>query len=110
MKRGGVLIMVLGVIAILSLTGTAALGGCRAWTRGTMLGFTGQMMWPFMGWGMFFWALILAGLGCLVWLSLRPRGQSYREQDALEKARIRLANGEITPEEFDEIKSKLKQS
>ena len=63
-----------------------------------------------MGWGMVFWALILAGLGYLLWLSLRQRRPPYKQRDPLDIARIRLAEGEISPEEYDRIKSKLEES
>jgi uncharacterized membrane protein len=75
-----------------------------------MIIFPGQMMWHYMGWGMIFWALILVGLGYLLWLSFRSRRSLSREQDPLEIARTRLAQGEITPEEYDHIKSKLEES
>ena len=52
-----------------------------------------------MGWGMVFWALILAGLGYLLWLSLRQRRPSYNQRDPLEIAKIRLAEGEISSED-----------
>ena len=68
------------------------------------------MGWHFMGWGMVFWALILAGLGYLLWLSSRQRRPSYNQRDPLEIARIRFAEGKITPEEYDRIKSKLEEN
>ncbi len=71
------------------------------------------MMWPWMwgGWGwmgfgmIFFWLLIIAGAYFLFTGFAWPR-RRYR-YDALEIARERYARGEITLEEFEEIKRNL---
>jgi uncharacterized membrane protein len=42
-----------------------------------------------------------------MWLYFRPRRPTYRVEDPLEIARRRLARGEITPEEYEDIKRKL---
>ena len=68
-------------------------------------------MWPFMmGWGMWFWFLILAGLGYLFWVSYRPRRMRYVTEDALEIVQMRLARGEITLEEFKKIEEAILNS
>ncbi len=58
---------------------------------------------------MWIWVLIFCGLCYWGWGWFRPRRYrrySYR-QDPLEIARERLARGEITPEEYEEIKRTL---
>ena len=72
------------------------------------------MMWPWMwggmgmGWGM--WMPFLLFIGCgwffFTWWSRSYRVRPYQryEEDPLEVARMRLAKGEITPEEFEEIR------
>jgi putative membrane protein len=70
-------------------------------------------MWNFwgMGWGMWFWLLILIGVGYLFYLSYRPpRTYRMEREDPLEVARIRLARGEITSEEFEEIRKTLEKT
>jgi uncharacterized membrane protein len=72
-------------------------------------------MWhmPFggMGWGMWFGFIVLAAIGYWIYSSTyRPRAyHSRRREDPLETARIRLARGEISVEEFEEIKARLLQ-
>jgi putative membrane protein len=69
-------------------------------------------MWDFwgMGWGMWFWPLLFIGIGYLFYINYRPRTY-YRERETpLEIAELRLARGEITPEEFEEIKKTLEKS
>jgi uncharacterized membrane protein len=64
-----------------------------------------EQTWPHMMWGgMWFWPLLLAGLGYLVWYSYRPRRRRYINEDPVEVARMRLARGEITVEEFERIR------
>jgi len=58
---------------------------------------------------MWFWLLIIVGLVYLFYNSLGPRAYRTRE-DPLEVARSRLARGEITPEEFEEIRKTLEKS
>ena len=60
------------------------------------------------------WLILLVGLGILaylIYISFRPRSQPRTEQgvrnDQLGVARDRLARGEITAEEFDQIKKRL---
>jgi putative membrane protein len=60
-----------------------------------------------MGGGMIYWLLILGVLGYFLWFYYRPRRPTYRVEDPLEIAKRRLARGEITPEEYEEIKRKL---
>jgi len=67
-------------------------------------------MWNFwgMGWGMWFWLLVIIGLGYLFYTTTVPRTQGRPREDPLEVASIRLARGEITPEEFERIRETLK--
>lgn len=91
------------------------------WGWGTNGGALGVGSWIGMGLMMLFMALIVVGgLLLLVWLVRAaappyggyPQGpyqQPYTPQrdDALETARRRYASGEITKEEFEEIKQTL---
>lgn len=63
-----------------------------------------------MGWGMWFWFLILIGVGYLFYLSYRPRTYRTPVEDPLEAARLRLARGEISTEEFENIRKTLEKS
>jgi uncharacterized membrane protein len=56
-------------------------------------GFAG-MMWP----GLF----ILMGLGFIFWWGYRPQTTRYRD-DPLDIARMRLARGDISLEEYEKI-------
>ncbi|MCW3979814.1 MAG: SHOCT domain-containing protein [Candidatus Bathyarchaeota archaeon] len=78
----------------------------------TPFGWTNQM-WnmPFggMGWGMWLGLIVLAAVGYWIFSSTYlPRAYRVRrKEDPLETARMRLARGEISVEEFEEIKAKL---
>jgi len=75
------------------------------------------MMWEWMGdsWGMgwMMWAWIPLLLGCgwffFWWLPRSNRYGGYRryDEEPLEVAKMRLANGEISPEEFEEIRKTI---
>jgi len=72
------------------------------------------LMWPWMGdgmgmgWGMWIWFFIFMGCAWLFlnWWSRPYRYGFYRQYDenALDVARMRLAKGELSLEEFEEIK------
>ncbi len=66
-------------------------------------------MWNFwgMGWGMWFWLLVILGLGFLFFSRPFPLTYRYEREDPLEVARMRLARGEITTEEFERIRQTL---
>ena len=73
------------------------------------------MMWPWMwggsGMGGGMWILFLLFMGCgmffFMWWPRIFRNRSYRryDEDPLEIARMRLAKGEITHEEFEQIRN-----
>jgi putative membrane protein len=69
-------------------------------------------MWNFwgMGWGIWFWLLLFIGVGYFFYISYRPRRYRVAREDPLEVAKLRLARGEITREEFEEIKKTLANS
>ena len=75
-----------------------------------MNGWMGHM-WNFwgMGWGMWFWLLVIVGFGYLFYTTTVPRTHRRRREDPLEVARMRLARGEITPEEFEKIRETLER-
>ena len=65
-------------------------------------------MWPMMGMGtgMWFWILIIAGIAYYFYGGYRPR-RIVKTNSPLEVARMRYARGEITLEEFEEIKRNI---
>ncbi len=67
-------------------------------------------MWFGWWWVWVFFILALGSLAYLVYISSRSRQRSEHgiEEDAIEIAKQRLAKGEISSKEFDEIKSRLK--
>jgi putative membrane protein len=74
-----------------------------------MDGFGGTSM---MGLGLLFWLAIIAGVVALVvWVvrssSQRGTGSSSHGPDALEIARRRYASGEISKEQFEQLKNDL---
>jgi len=60
---------------------------------------TGWMMWP--------WFLVVGGILYIFFGGYRPRMRVERELSPIEIARMRYARGEITLEEFEEIKRTL---
>ena len=75
----------------------------------------GQMMGPMWGMGsmMWFWVLLIFGVGYWFWWygpSNIPRRRYEHRDGPLELARARLAKGEITLEEFEEIKKAIQNS
>jgi len=61
--------------------------------------------WTHMMWSsMWFWLLLLAGLGYLVWYSYRPWRRRYIHEEPVEVARMRLTKGENTVKEFERIR------
>ena len=110
----------LGVVLLLSLAAFSAMGaGMFGWHPG-VIGYPGR---PFVGMGPGFWGFGLLGLlirvaiwGGLIMLGLsffRRRGawSGYRsEQSSLEILRRRYAAGEISREQFEEMRRVLDPS
>jgi uncharacterized membrane protein len=69
-------------------------------------------MWNFwgMGWSMWIWLVVIIGLGYLFYTTIIPRTYKRQRQDPLELARMRLASGEITLDEFEKIKESIERS
>jgi putative membrane protein len=63
-----------------------------------------------MGWGMWFWLLVIIGFGYIFYIMAVNRTPPRYDPDPLEVARLRLAKGEITSEEFEKIRETLKGS
>ncbi len=62
----------------------------------------GTMLFSF-----FFFLLFLLLFGGLIWLLFRQREEAHRKDSALQIARERYAKGEITKEEYEEIRKEL---
>jgi putative membrane protein len=60
-----------------------------------------------LGGGMFFGLVILIVFGVGLYYAFLPRRRMRREDDAMDIASRRLARGEITVEEYEEIKKRL---
>ncbi|MBN2464686.1 SHOCT domain-containing protein [candidate division WOR-3 bacterium] len=80
------------------------------WHHGWTAGFGGIGM---MGFGLIFWLLLIGGIVVLVvWAvrtsSGRGAGVSGHEPDALEIARRRYARGDISKEQFEQLKQDLR--
>jgi uncharacterized membrane protein len=67
-----------------------------------------------MGWGMWFWIVMLFGCGWFFWGGWWPRPRRYRSyrryEDPFEIARARYARGEITLEEYEAIRKTLEST
>lgn len=78
---------------------------CLRWI-GRMWGGMGGMM-PMVWWWtaavLLFWVLLVAGLVTLIVVLLRPR-PPRRGAEALDLLKVRLARGEITPEEYERLR------
>ncbi|NPE29976.1 SHOCT domain-containing protein [Methanococcoides sp. SA1] len=58
--------------------------------------------------GLLFWILIIVGIILLFrWFSEQGKKSGEEQLSALEIAKMRYARGEITEEEFEEIKKRL---
>lgn len=96
-----VLLVILGIFVLMpvlgmSLGGFGMMGGHGMWGRG-MMGYGG-------GWGLFVWLLILAGI---VLIALGVFRKDARPESPLDVLKRRLARGEITKEQFEELKQAL---
>ncbi|MHA2394371.1 MAG: hypothetical protein ACXAEX_20730 [Promethearchaeota archaeon] len=67
-----------------------------------------------MGWGMWFWLIMLFGCGWFFWGWWRPRPRRHRRykryEDPFEIARTRYARSEITLEEYEAIRKTLEST
>ena len=73
-----------------------------------------MMWWPFgtaMGWWAIVWMVVFWGglIALIVWgiKRLTERGDSTSKSNPLDIAKERYANGEITREEFEQLKTDL---
>jgi putative membrane protein len=79
----------------------------------TIYGFMGNYGYGMMGnggmfFGLLFWILIIVGAYLLIkWFVEQNKTRGGEEKSALDIAKERYAKGEITKEEFEEIKKRL---
>ncbi len=97
-----VLLVILGVIVLLPILGMT-LGGYGMMGPGMMGGY-GMMGRGFGGFGLLTLLLLVAGVVLIVLAFTRREG---RPDGALEILKQRLARGEITPEQYEELKKVL---
>jgi putative membrane protein len=68
----------------------------------------GMMGYGGMFFGLLFWILIIVVAYLLIkWLVEQNKTHGSEEKSALEIAKVRYAKGEITEEEFEEIKKRI---
>jgi putative membrane protein len=72
-----------------------------------MLGSSG-LGYGYIGLGLLFWILIIVGVVLLIkWLVEQGKTTGSEQISALETLKMRYAKGEITAEEFEEMKKRL---
>lgn len=109
-----IIIVLVLVLAVLLLGGAGMMGwgGFGMMGPGMMGGYGGMMSgWGYnpIGWlvSLVFWALVIGGVVWLVvWLA-RTAGGTPRSDSAIEILRARYARGEITKEQFDQMRKDL---
>jgi len=112
-RSGIIAVVVLVVVAALLLVGVVGWGamhgfaGVGPWWGWRMMGGYGRVgVWPFMLGGGLFWLLVIVGGAALIaWLA--GQGQPQSRDSALEILRQRYARGEITKEQFDQMRRDL---
>jgi putative membrane protein len=62
-----------------------------------------------MGWGTWLWILIIIGVSYFFFMSYRTKKPRIGTEDPIDIARFRLARGEITTQEFEDIKKSLQK-
>ena len=97
-----VLLVILGVVVLLPLLGMSLYGGGMMGEWGPGAGFIGGF-----GGGLGLLMLLLVVTGVVLIVAGLTR-KDAKGDDALQILRARLARGEITKEQFDELKEALK--
>ena len=108
-----VLVALVGILALATLAvsiaaavqgpafGMGPHGYFYPWHQGLWLG--AMVLWMLL-----FWAVVIGGLLWLISV-LRPREGPIRPEDPLETLRRRYASGEITREQFEEMRRDLRE-
>jgi len=99
-----VTLVVLGLLVLLPFLGMV-LGGC-GWMIGP--GIMGPGMMGRWGWGGFLGLLVLLLLVAVAALAVLGLSRRETQDTALDLLRQRLARGEITPEQYEELKKLLR--
>ncbi len=111
----GIVLIVVLAVALLGGVGMMGLGGFGMMGPGMMSGYGGMMGgWSYNPIGaiasLVTWALVLGGIALLVvWVARDAGGvtSATRPDSAIEILKTRYARGEITKEQFDEMKKVL---
>lgn len=109
------LVVVLGLVLLLPLLMMALampMMGMVGWYGGTMGDYGGMVGYsPLWGLGMMLlWVLVLGGVGYVVYRVLAGDGGVTETGDpAIEELRVAYARGELTDEEFEERRERLRQ-
>lgn len=109
------LVVVLGLVLLLPLLMMALampMMGMMGWYGGTMGDYGGMVGYsPLWGVGMtLLWLLVLGGVGYTVYRVLAGDGSVAETADpALEELRVAYARGELTDEEFEERRERLRR-
>jgi putative membrane protein len=77
--------------------------GNYGWGQGMGFGFGGIFM-------LFFWGLIIVGIVYLVQAAVKKQGKSGQEEAPLDILKKRYAKGEISKEEFQQMKDNITKS
>jgi putative membrane protein len=95
-------------VAFLAWRGVPAFHGLGLLGGWRMMGGRGRVGWPFMmgGGGLLFWPFVLGIVLLFAWLAGRNPGPD-RPSSALDILRQRYARGEITKDQFDQMRRDL---
>ena len=101
------IILILGIFVLVVTLPSMLYTGRYGGSHGMMGG------WHMMGFGgVFMWLIIILVVGLVIYFLLRETGSEKEKtgDEAMEILKKRYARGEITKEEFEEMKKQLRES